>query len=144
MDTVKIGFLVFSDDVSFMLKSSVNVYWKITWAFIAPPALIAILVLRHLGNSDLPNDMWTTWSTVVYWMLSALVLIQIPIWAVIKIVRSDEYGLKRRLQYQLKPELEWGPELSERLHWLNYRDARRSTPRVQNSGNYNLAFSYDM
>ncbi|XP_076329771.1 sodium-dependent nutrient amino acid transporter 1-like [Tachypleus tridentatus] len=138
------GFLLFSDDVSFMLKSSVNMYWKITWTFIAPPALIVVLVLHHMDNSDLTSDTWTVWSTAVYWILSGLVLIQIPVWAVIKVVRSDEYGLKRRLQYQLKPALEWGPELSERLNWLNYRDARRPAVHLQASGNYNLAFSSDM
>ena len=36
----------FCDDVKFMIKQSVSLFWKVTWAFTAPVILIVIIIIK--------------------------------------------------------------------------------------------------
>lgn len=88
------GYDNFAFDVYYMLERKSGFYWKLTWKFTAPVVLGFIIIASlidyqplHYGTYDYP-----TWADVVGWLLTLLILLQIPAWAIYAIVTQRKGG----------------------------------------------------
>lgn len=88
------GYDNFAFDVYYMLERKLGFYWKLTWKFTAPVVLGFIIVASfidyqplHYGTYDYP-----AWADVVGWLLTLLILLQIPAWAIYAVVTQRKGG----------------------------------------------------
>ncbi len=71
-------------DVEFMLGIRLGIYWKFTWGVFIPVSLVCIFVysLANFRTFVAPDGYHYPTSLVASgWVLAALALIQVPIWA---------------------------------------------------------------
>ncbi|CAG0887346.1 unnamed protein product [Darwinula stevensoni] len=127
------GLKRFCDDVEFMLGKRPGWYWKSTWFFFAPLVMLLVVEKRsvlasqfifvyslimhqplHYEEYDYPD-----WADGIGWFLALISVAQIPIWAVIAVIRSPGATFKEKLLKSLRPTEDWGPsDLSCRDSWL--------------------------
>ncbi|KAG8196554.1 hypothetical protein JTE90_003568 [Oedothorax gibbosus] len=103
----------FADDIEFMLGFRPNIYWRLCWKYISPIVLWFVLIyslfthtIIKYGGVDYPM-----WAERVGWCLVMVTVLQIPIWAVVQLVR---YGKNWRMLF--RPDPDWGPSNIETRH----------------------------
>jgi uncharacterized membrane protein len=75
-----------SKDIKLMLGSEPSIFWKITWAIVAPVFLLIIFIIsvvfweEHKFNDVVP---YPEWATYIGWGLVGASAIQIPLWALL-------------------------------------------------------------
>lgn len=82
-------------DIKFMLGFTPGIFWRICWRFVVPLLMTAIVVY-YLVSFEKPMDgayEYPVIAHVVGWCLAAVGLLQVPIFAVVKIVRREEESL---------------------------------------------------
>ena len=96
-------------DIALMIGGQPSMFWKITWAIIAPVFLLIIFLIgvitwgEHKYNGVVP---YPEWATAIGWGLVGISAIQIPLWA---IIMSLYYLFKGRPGQVVRPTSEWGP-----------------------------------
>lgn len=86
------GFNNFAFDVYYMLGRDLGWYWQVTWKYTAPVVLIFITGLSmyehkplQYGDYDFP-----LWCDALGWVLTCVILGQIPLWAFIAVWRQNK------------------------------------------------------
>ncbi|CAG0913817.1 unnamed protein product [Notodromas monacha] len=79
----------FCDDIEFMLNVRPGWYWKFTWAFCAPCILLFIFVLALIEHKPLKYEDYDypDWADAVGWGLTLISVINIPLWAIVTVIR---------------------------------------------------------
>ncbi|GFQ82789.1 sodium-dependent nutrient amino acid transporter 1, partial [Trichonephila clavata] len=124
----------FCKDVEFMLNKSPGIFWKFTWSFTAPVALMVIFVFGIIDAESKADPSASQWASNVGWILAAFALIQIPLWFIVEVYRNPHCGIVKKFLNALKPAENWGPR--NPLHfneWKNQKDSRLSTKIPKNS-----------
>lgn len=107
----------FCEDMVFMMKKPVGIFWKITWAFTAPVALIVIFIYGNIADKQQTDS--SSWTVTVGWLLAAVALVQIPIWFCLIVYRNPHSGILEKLRHSLQPTSEWGPsDPVKKAEWL--------------------------
>ncbi|XP_017768589.1 PREDICTED: sodium-dependent nutrient amino acid transporter 1-like [Nicrophorus vespilloides] len=110
----------FCDDIEFMLKRKVGLYWRISWGVITPVVLVVIFIyfvatlerLQHEGL-DFPDHV-----LAFGWVILGVGLLQIIIWWSYYLIHKRKIGFKNALRQSLSHE-KWGPKNPEyRAAWL--------------------------
>ncbi|XP_064487090.1 sodium-dependent nutrient amino acid transporter 1-like isoform X2 [Ornithodoros turicata] len=120
------GYRSFCKDIEFMLNMRVGIFWKVTWAFMAPILLIGIFVYGNIllfmdGGGSGKGIPW--WGNLIGWMLAAVCLIQIPVWMVVVVRKTKGSSLLERLRQSFRPAMDWGPrDLETRHQWKIMKD----------------------
>ncbi|RWS26933.1 sodium- and chloride-dependent glycine transporter 2-like protein, partial [Leptotrombidium deliense] len=107
------GFKNIAMDINFMLNKTLGAYWKLTWKFTSPIILAFISIYSlinhtplHYGEYDFPE-----WADVIGWFLTALIVLQIPLWAVIAIFKQRKGdSVMEKVKLTMKPSDIWGPK----------------------------------
>lgn len=119
------GWRRFCDDIHFMLGSSVQLIWKVTWAFVGPVALIVIYlygtITMIVEGTATPKGV-PEWGLAVGWVLSGICIIQLPLWYIVVVFKSPETTWKRKLLSSLRPSPDWGPsDPKDHSEWLLWK-----------------------
>lgn len=84
----------FCNDLEFMLKRKVGVYWRFTWGFITPVLLLVIFIYfvstyerLTYGNKEYPDI-----ALVFGWLIVGVGIGQFLMWMVYYIYANREYG----------------------------------------------------
>ncbi|GFQ98708.1 sodium- and chloride-dependent glycine transporter 1 [Trichonephila clavata] len=143
------GIRNFSNDINFMLGSPPGIFWKITWTFTAPIALIVIFIYGHIPDENEEKNYLPPWAEITGWILAAVAVFQIPIWGIQVILRNPEKSILRKFINSFKATKDWGPgDPDDKARWV---EMKRS-PRIYNerktevtvvSSVYNEAFKGD-
>lgn len=96
----------FCRDVKFMMNITPGIYWKFCWGFFIPLALIAILIYFFVTYKPITyqGHVYPDSAVAAGWILTAIAMIQVPIFGGITLWRSKE-----KLTNAFRPNSEWGP-----------------------------------
>ncbi|CAG2174720.1 unnamed protein product, partial [Oppiella nova] len=137
------GLQRFCFDLKFMLNQSVGLFWKVTWAFATPVALIVIFIYGNIeiGKAGSQKPGIPAWGTGIGWALAAIAMIQIPLWIGITIYRQKG-DMKQRVINAFKPSPDWGP-INPKIfqEWVTYRNENFRSVSIM--GYINSAFTSD-
>lgn len=108
-----------SKDIQFMLGFRPNIFWTVCWQFITPGLMTAI-VIYTLWNFEIPrngNQNYPDIALVIGWCLSAIGLLQVPIFAVFTIFfgkdKAKDDTIWKKVKTSFQPNSSWGPQLPE-------------------------------
>ncbi|XP_033101100.1 sodium- and chloride-dependent neutral and basic amino acid transporter B(0+)-like, partial [Anneissia japonica] len=107
------GYDRFKNDIGEMigrsrLNSNMFYYWRISWCFMTPLALIVVQVYSLIYwekpsyNGDYPE-----WAHVIGWLISATTFIVMPLFMLVEFVKSSGTVLER-LKKITSPTPDWG------------------------------------
>ncbi|KAG8190904.1 hypothetical protein JTE90_014385 [Oedothorax gibbosus] len=143
------GIRNFSNDVEFMTGNSPSLFWKTTWTFTAPIALIVIFLYGVIAQEESGNDGLPKWAEASGWALAALAVFQIPAYAAYVIYKNPQKTLLEKIRYSFMHTKDWGPgDPEDKARWLEMKDSVKAgrietnTVRVV-SAVYNESFQDD-
>ncbi|XP_071148141.1 sodium- and chloride-dependent glycine transporter 1-like [Mytilus edulis] len=116
------GYLRMKSDIEMMLGRGIPVtigffYFAPTWCFIAPIALLVVIVLKALQWKPYTLDdyVYPEWATALSWLIVAFPITFIPAWILYYCACRD----KRNLCH---PKANWGPAFEENRTGLYSKD----------------------
>ncbi|XP_058170648.1 sodium-dependent nutrient amino acid transporter 1-like [Anopheles ziemanni] len=123
-------------DIKFMLGISTGIFWRICWGFVTFMMIFIIWILSFTPNektienrAKLPSELIT-----FGWCLFALVVVQVPIWAIYAVSKRTETGLVNKIIAASRPTPDWGPE-SPTTQMLYKTDVRKRAEEKRARGN---------
>uniref|UniRef100_A0A0C9R7W8 Transporter n=1 Tax=Fopius arisanus TaxID=64838 RepID=A0A0C9R7W8_9HYME len=128
----------FLEDVEFMSKREPSVYWRLCW-FIVTPLVLIIIFLYTV--STLPpliyrNVPYPESAHIAGGIILAMAISQIPIWAVVAMIKRRDTSIIRMVKSAFRPSAEWGPaDPHMRQEWLIFKEEKlkikslRTSPR---------------
>lgn len=120
------GIRNFSNDVNFMLGSPPGIFWKTTWTFTAPISLIVIFIYGHIPDENEAKNYLPPWAEITGWIMAAVAVFQIPIWAIYVINRNPEKSLSKKFFNSFKATKDWGPsDPEDKARWLEMKRSPR-------------------
>ncbi|KAK7574237.1 hypothetical protein V9T40_011428 [Parthenolecanium corni] len=132
-------------DLKFMLGFVPGYYWQVTWGFCAPVILSAIFIYSLIDFKPLTYEDYDypDWADALGWCLSGLSIIQIPLWAIIIIIRQDAPTWKEKILKSCRSNDSWGPTDPElKREWLKEQSTGaadgQSKPATDDSGECKL------
>ncbi|XP_053962144.1 sodium-dependent nutrient amino acid transporter 1-like isoform X2 [Anastrepha ludens] len=98
-------------DIEFMIGHKVGRYWRWCWALITPGIMTLILIYFYATYQSLTynNVHYPNWAYALGWTITALGVLQVPIWAVVAIVRHPGGTLSEKVRGAFRPVSSWGP-----------------------------------
>lgn len=120
-------------DIEFMLKRKTGLFFRICWKFITPTMMIGIFIyfiytwkpvdyqgyqyhpnlhgecVASSENILITNIYYSSLLTAFGWCISLFCLLQLPIWAVVAILKQDGNSFKNKFINAFTPSKEWGP-----------------------------------
>ncbi|XP_052080733.1 sodium- and chloride-dependent glycine transporter 1-like [Mytilus californianus] len=116
------GYLRLKSDIEMMLGRGIPVtigffYFAPTWCFIAPIALLVVIVLKALQWKPYTLDdyVYPDWATALSWLIVAFPIVFIPAWILYYCACRD----KRNLCH---PKANWGPAFEENRTGIYSKD----------------------
>ncbi|XP_054169164.1 sodium-dependent nutrient amino acid transporter 1-like [Oppia nitens] len=135
------GLRRFCSDIKFMLSQRVSMFWKVTWGFATPVALIVIFIY---GNVEIANSSQNTvgmpaWGTGIGWALAMVAMIQVPLWIIVTII-MQKGDIVQKIIGAFKASPDWGP-ISPKIFqkWVEYNNEKKR----HSMGYINSAFTSD-
>ncbi|KAH9504501.1 Sodium- and chloride-dependent glycine transporter 2 [Bulinus truncatus] len=119
------GANTFLDNIKLMLGRRPSMLWKISWSFITPATLLAILIFTWFdfdptsyGDYTFPS--WAEGIGIVITLLSVLAMPVVAVYQIIRgVVRLRDKGLLEVVKKMMKPTKDWGPRLKEHRELMN-------------------------
>ncbi|BFZ13660.1 hypothetical protein BsWGS_16699 [Bradybaena similaris] len=108
-----------SDDISLMLGRPPSRIWAITWRFVSPAALMAILIFTWIDfdHTKCGDYIFPVWADGIGIMITLSSVIAIPVVAAWKVIaelrKSSNGGLVEVVKTLSRPAANWGPRLLE-------------------------------
>ncbi|XP_004520940.1 sodium-dependent nutrient amino acid transporter 1 isoform X1 [Ceratitis capitata] len=98
-------------DIEFMIGHRVGRYWRWCWALITPGIMTLILIYFYATYQSLTynNVPYPNWAYALGWTITAFGVLQVPIWAVVAIVRQPGESLREKVSGAFQPVSSWGP-----------------------------------
>ncbi|XP_069965295.1 sodium-dependent nutrient amino acid transporter 1 isoform X3 [Bactrocera oleae] len=98
-------------DIEFMIGHRVGNYWRWCWAFITPSIMTLILIYFYATYESLTynNVQYPNWAYALGWTITALGVLQVPIWAIVAIIRQPGESLTEKVYGAFRPVGNWGP-----------------------------------
>ncbi|XP_036330329.1 sodium-dependent nutrient amino acid transporter 1 isoform X2 [Rhagoletis pomonella] len=98
-------------DIEFMIGHKVSRYWRLCWAFITPGIMTLILIYFFATYQSLTynNVEYPNWAYALGWTITALGVIQVPLWAIVAIVRQPGESVNEKVRGAFRPVRNWGP-----------------------------------
>jgi hypothetical protein len=98
----------FSEDIAMMIGKKPNIYFKVTWCFVAPGLLFAIIIFTAIQYEPLTIlDMpYPPESLILGWCIVAAPLVCIPGWFFYQLMVDGGWELLKRTS---SPVPSWGP-----------------------------------
>jgi solute carrier family 6 (neurotransmitter transporter, glycine) member 5/9 len=132
----------FCDDIEFMLKRKVTMFWRLSWAIVTPGIMIIIFVY-YMVNLEAPSYSGWAFPTgylVFGWILFAVGLLQVPLWISWFMIRKRDLSIIDGFKEGTTPTINWGPKNSkDHKSWMAYKvevKKRRAEEVTSNSLTY--------
>ncbi|XP_046344922.2 sodium- and chloride-dependent glycine transporter 1-like isoform X1 [Haliotis rufescens] len=108
----------FLGDIESMLGRRPPNIWSYSWKFIAPIALLVILVFTWVDfkRTKYSDEVFPVWADVVGWLITLSSVLAIPTVAIYKVIqhqRHNDSSIIQSIRALAKPTPEWGPALKE-------------------------------
>ncbi|CAB1326217.1 unnamed protein product [Coregonus sp. 'balchen'] len=102
-------------DVEMMLGFPPPIFFRVCWRFVSPIIISFILIFTVIQYKPITyNDyVYPGWSLAIGFLMAMSSVICIPIYALYKIGKSEGTTFLERLKNSCKPDMKWGPALSE-------------------------------
>ncbi|XP_055372366.1 sodium-dependent nutrient amino acid transporter 1-like [Condylostylus longicornis] len=99
-------------DIKFMMNRSTGLFWRISWGFITPIIMTAILVYFFVTFKPLTysDQFYPDWAYSIGWLITCFAIVQVPLWAIIAIIKQTETTWKERIIKSFRPKTIWGPK----------------------------------
>ncbi|CAK9304344.1 unnamed protein product [Gordionus sp. m RMFG-2023] len=131
------GYEKFTKDISYMLGYELpyKKYWQISWAYLAPSGLIfvcgayfvqSIFIERRLKSGDY---VFPVWAQLIGYSLFCLIILQIPIWAYVRMKQITGNSFKEKFHNAIKST----PSFDE----IRHKSAYDSEPKKLDEGHDN-------
>jgi len=114
-----------SIDLQFMTKRIVTIYWRTNWTFLTPIFMSVIFVyyLVKLENPKYSGWEYPTLTLAGGWFIFFLAIAQVPIFAIIHLIKHSGKGFWTTLKNGFKPNRHWGPKNPKlNSEWLRFKD----------------------
>lgn len=124
------GLRRFCDDIEYMLDSRPSIYLKVTWFFCSPVILMVIFVYTLVTHTRLKYDdyVYPDWADGIGWLIAILCMVQIPIFAIVAVVRQPGYSLLAKIRQASMPDPDWGPtDPDEREGWRQFVEKQKGS-----------------
>ncbi|XP_076327814.1 sodium-dependent proline transporter-like isoform X4 [Tachypleus tridentatus] len=97
------------NNVKQMIGYRPNIYWLITWLVITPVIIIGVLIFSFMNSTSASygNYKFPKWTISVGWMLGAVSVIMIPLFALYEVWKTKTQGKEWRDLF--RPTADWGP-----------------------------------
>ncbi|XP_020712549.1 sodium-dependent nutrient amino acid transporter 1 isoform X2 [Ceratitis capitata] len=145
LETVGISWIYginsFCDDVKFMTKREVSLYWRACWAVLTPISMIIIFVysLSTIKPLTYSGKLYPNSANVSGWILFAIGMSQFPLWAMWYIWLHWNEGLWKSIKSSVKASPKWGPSNAlDRKEWIAFK-AKCLEQRSERSSNSKLS-----
>ncbi|XP_014476459.1 PREDICTED: sodium-dependent nutrient amino acid transporter 1-like [Dinoponera quadriceps] len=121
----------FLDDIEFMLKRRLSLFWRLCWSIVTPIIIIVIFLYAIIDLKPLKynKSFYPEVAYVIGWILFFVAVLQIPLWIMIAILRKRHLPGREMIKRATEPLKSWGPsDAEDRRKWLefrSYRDAER-------------------
>ncbi|XP_037916673.1 sodium-dependent nutrient amino acid transporter 1-like isoform X1 [Hermetia illucens] len=98
-------------DTEFMIGRNPGLYWRLCWGIITPILMTAILIYTFVSYEPLQykGQTYPAWSYAVGWCISALGVLQLPIWICVAVIRQPGDSLGEKFRGAFRPTRNWGP-----------------------------------
>ncbi|XP_011876475.1 PREDICTED: sodium-dependent nutrient amino acid transporter 1-like [Vollenhovia emeryi] len=113
------------NDVEFMLKRRLSMFWRVCWSVLTPGIILVIFIyaFANLEMLKYNKNFYPSLVYVVGWILFSIAVLQIPLWIIIAIVRKRHLPFQKMIKQAFRPAKSWGPSNAEdRRRWLAFRD----------------------
>ncbi|CAB1317517.1 unnamed protein product [Coregonus sp. 'balchen'] len=102
-------------DVEMMLGFPPPIFFRVCWRFVSPIIISFILIFTVIQYKPITyNDyVYPGWSLAIGFLMAMSSVTCIPIYALYKISKSEGTTFLERLKNSCKPDIKWGPALSE-------------------------------
>ncbi|XP_064634024.1 sodium- and chloride-dependent glycine transporter 1-like [Lineus longissimus] len=106
------GFPRFAGDIEMMLGRKPNIYWRACWMVITPLIIFVTIIFNCVlyKPPSLGGYSYPAWADGIGWLTALWPILMIPGWFLYQYGRDGGYAL---LKEAARPEIEWGPALSE-------------------------------
>ncbi|XP_076640977.1 sodium-dependent nutrient amino acid transporter 1 [Halictus rubicundus] len=117
----------FINDLEFMLDKETSSYWRVCWFLVTPLILIGIFIytvstlspLTYSGK-QFPASAHAAGAVILCFSVS-----QIPIWALVRLVKNRQLPLLQNLKASFGSTSEWGPKGTKcKKAWLLFREEK--------------------
>ncbi|GFQ81893.1 sodium-dependent nutrient amino acid transporter 1, partial [Trichonephila clavata] len=127
----------FANDLDFMLGFKPGIYWRLCWKYISPVVLWFVLIYSLFTHTVIQygGKEYPTWADRIGWVLVMVSVLQIPIWAIVQIIKY-----RKNLRAAFRPDPDWGPSDREtrRLYYLHLSNNKPSNGTSNGEGIVNL------
>ncbi|GFU44349.1 sodium- and chloride-dependent glycine transporter 2, partial [Nephila pilipes] len=127
----------FANDLNFMLGFKPGIYWRLCWKYISPIVLWFVLIYSLCTHTVIKygGKEYPTWADRIGWGLVMVSVLQIPIWAIVQIVKY-----RKNLRAVFRPHPDWGPSDPEtrRLYYEHLSNNKPSKVALNGEGIVNL------
>lgn len=109
------GYSRFAKDIEMMLGFRPNYYWTACWIVLTPAVIVFIIVFTSVQYTPVTYNgyVYPQWAEVIGWLMTAVSLVMIPIWAIIQLVKFSRKhkteSFLELLKLTASPTPEWGP-----------------------------------
>ncbi|XP_046555556.1 sodium- and chloride-dependent glycine transporter 1-like [Haliotis rubra] len=108
----------FLTDIESMLGRRPHIIWSYSWKFIAPIALLVILIFTWVDfkRTNYSGELFPVWADVVGWLITLSSVLAIPVIAIFKLIqhqRNNDSTIIQSVKALMKPTSQWGPALKE-------------------------------
>jgi solute carrier family 6 amino acid transporter-like protein 5/7/9/14 len=99
-------------DAEFMLGFRPNLYWRLCWKYITPLLMILILIYTFCTLEPIKyhGEYYPDIAYAFGWCISALGLIQLPIFATYAIIKQKGATFREKFIGAFHPKVNWGPK----------------------------------
>ncbi|XP_003427814.1 sodium-dependent nutrient amino acid transporter 1 [Nasonia vitripennis] len=121
------GYNNFLNDVEFMLKRRLSIFWRFCWRFLTPTIIAVIFIYSMVSIKLLTyNDVtYPSYLYVIGWILFSIAFVQIPLWWLVAIVKKRNHSFPEIFRRALDPSKKWGPKNHEtRKQWKLFRKSK--------------------
>ncbi|XP_031628888.1 sodium-dependent nutrient amino acid transporter 1-like [Contarinia nasturtii] len=118
------GLEKFCIDVEFMTKRRVSFYWRICWFLLAPVIMTIVFIYSNVTKESLKYAglEFPTKYLFIGWCIFLLAMIQIPIWIIVRFVKSPLPAAKAFVEI-FKSTSSWGPrQQNDRTEWQKFHE----------------------
>ncbi|KAG7209784.1 hypothetical protein KM043_011402 [Ampulex compressa] len=116
------------EDIEFMLKRRLSIFWKLCWSVITPGIIILIFTYKMI-NLELLKYNNTNYPYVAYaigWIMFSVAILLIPLWIIIELYKNRHYLYPQVIKRTFQPSKNWGPKNVEiRRKWQEFKGVRR-------------------
>jgi len=116
------------DDLEFMLGKKMGIYWRICWGFVTPVLMIVILIysLATMEPEEYNDQPFPTGAYVAGWILFAIGVSQLPLWALIVMYRKRGGSFLETIKASFLRSDLWRPQNNALYkEWKDFKERKK-------------------